>query len=244
MVDTGLEVVMGTGMDRQSLERMLRGVPAFDGVSSATIAALAVDMRPVAFGTGQSIFSRGDCGGDFYFVLSGRVRLSVLTLEGRELSFKHATQGEVFGEIAMLDGGPRTADATAVSEVEAVTLSQAQLRRLIAAHPELAMAMIRCLCERLREADAQLEGVALHRIEVRLARFLIGLARQRVKDVSQGNVDVELAMSQGELALLLGASRPKVNGALVALEDQGAITRNDSLITCDLASLSEIAELE
>ncbi|MEZ5842582.1 MAG: Crp/Fnr family transcriptional regulator [Hyphomicrobiaceae bacterium] len=230
-------------MDREELVRVLGEVAAFEGLPTMTLKAVAGEMRPAGFTAGQSIFSRGDTGQELYVVLKGRVRLSVLTLEGRELSFTHATEGQMFGEIAMLDGGPRTADATAVNAVEAASLGQPQLRRLMAADPELAMALIRCLCGRLREADMQLEGVALHRIEVRLARYLIGLARQRKPGTEAGIVEVDLAMSQSELALLVGASRPKVNGALVALEEQGAITRSDSRLKCDLAVLGEIAEL-
>jgi len=230
-------------MDRQHLARVLAAIPAFAEAGAATLAAIATEMRPAKFDAGQVIFARGDTGSELYVVLSGRVRLSVLTVEGRELSFKHAVEGDLFGEIAMLDGGPRTADATAVTDVTAATLGLTQLKRLIAADPDVPMALIRCLCGRLREADMQLEGVALHRIEVRLARYLIGLARQRTVGAETGRVEVDLAMSQGELALLLGASRPKVNGALVALEDQGAIARRENRITCDLALLGEIAEL-
>ena len=77
--------------------------------------AVAREMRPEAYDAGQVMYSRGDPGRDVYLVTAGRVRLSVLTVEGRELSFSHAEAGAVFGEIAALDGGARTADATAVT---------------------------------------------------------------------------------------------------------------------------------
>ncbi|MEI9900169.1 MAG: cyclic nucleotide-binding domain-containing protein [Hyphomicrobium sp.] len=81
-------------------------------------------MREVAFEPSQVIFTRGDAGREIYLVVSGRVRISVLTAEGRELSFAHAEPGAIFGEIAMLDGGPRSADATAVNKVSALCLSK------------------------------------------------------------------------------------------------------------------------
>ena len=169
---------------------------------------------------------------------------SILTLEGRELSFTHASEGHIFGEIATLDGGSRTADATAVGRVRALTLSHAALHRLIATTPGVAEGIIKFLCGRLREADQQLENVALHSIEVRLARYLLSVARGKDPAGKVAQVKVDLAMSQGELALLLGATRPKVNAALASLEASGAIARKDSHITCEMEDLQMIAQLD
>ena len=206
--------------------------------------AVATEVRPVSFTANQTIFSRGDPGRDLFIVRSGRVRLSVLTSDGRELSFSQAGPGSVFGEIAMLDGKLRTADATAVTNVEALSLGQGAMAKLIRERSGLADVIIRFLCQRLRETDLQLEGVALHRIEVRLARFLVGLAMQAGTNEADGELQLELGMSQGELALLLGASRPKVNGALTLLEEQGVIRRSGGSISCDLDELRVVAEMD
>ena len=124
------------------------------------------------------IFARGDAGREIYLVVSGRVRLSVLTAEGRELSFAHAEPGAIFGEIAMLDGGVRSADATAVNKVTALSLSKPAFKRLMETHPLVGEAAVRFLCSRVREADQQLEAIALYPIEGRLARFFLAAARQ------------------------------------------------------------------
>ena len=224
--------------------RILEAAQIFSEMDADAREALTAEFRPVTFNAGQAIFSRGDEGRELYLVLSGRVRLSVLTAEGRELSFAHAGEGDIFGEIAMLDGSPRTADATAVKKTQAMSLSRPALDRVVEGSPALAHSIISFLCRRLREADMQLEGVALHRIEVRLARYLAGLAQQVAPDRDEGHVDVEIGVSQGELALLLGASRPKVNGALTMLEDQGIVERVDGKLRCDLEELRALAELE
>ena len=229
---------------KADIGQILEGAQIFSEMDDAAREALAAEHRPVTFNAGQAIFSRGDEGRELYLVLSGRVRLSVLTAEGRELSFAPAGEGDIFGEIAMLDGSPRTADATAVTETQAMSLSRAALDRVVESSPALAHSIISFLCRRLREADIQLEGVALHRIEVRLARYLAGLAQQVAPDRDEGHVDVEIGVSQGELALLLGASRPKVNGALTMLEDQGIVERVDGKLRCDLEELRALAELE
>jgi len=229
----------------ESVARLLGNTQLFGKLDDDSRLDVARQMRESSFSAGQSIFARGDTGKDVYLVLEGRVRLSVLSSEGRELTFSHAARGEVFGEIAALDGGLRTADATAVSAVKAMTLSHTMLKRLAQTSPPFAEAVVAFLCSRIRETDLQLEGVALHRIEVRLARFLIGMLRQRNgEETRSGREKIDLGMSQGELALLLGASRPKVNAALTLLEDLEAISRQDSLIDCDVAELRRMAEFD
>ena len=203
---------------------------------------VAKQMRAVNFTAGQLMFERGDPGNDVFLVLTGRVRLSVLSAEGRELSFGHPGPGDVFGEIAALDGGERTAHATAVTKVETMALSRTALDALIDANPALAKAAIAFLCGRLRDADLQFESVALHRIEVRLARFLLGLVRQQHGDKPAARPAVAFGLSQSELALHLGASRPKVNAALMMLEDCGAVTRDGDKFVCDCEELGRLAE--
>jgi CRP-like cAMP-binding protein len=224
--------------------RLLAETKLFGLLDEPTRLRVAQQMRPVAFDAGQAIFARGDPGTEVYLVLSGRVRLSVLSLEGRELSFSHAGPGDVFGEIATLDGEARTADATAVTAVGAMTLSRAALNRLLETSPGLARAAIMLLCGRIRNADLQLEGVALHRIEVRLARYFLSLvSRQHGPVTGTQKPKVVLGISQGELALLIGASRPKVNAALMLLEDSGAVSRDGDSFVCDCDELNQVAEL-
>ena len=228
-------------ISKDAASEMLAKTSLFGPLADADRRAVAQEMRETAFDAGQVIFARGDPGREIYLVGSGRVRLSILTSEGRELSFAHAEAGQIFGEIAVLDGGVRSADATAVTKVAALTLSKVSVMRLIDTRPVVREAVIRFLCGRVREADHQLEGIALYPIEVRLARFFLAAARQKGPLVPESKVVLELPISQSELALLIGASRPKVNAALVLLEDGGAIERSDGRFTCDIDELEEIA---
>ena len=228
-------------ISKDALLDMLGRTALFGALDEAERKAVAQEMRESTFDGGQAIFARGDPGRDIYLVTSGRVRLSVLTSEGRELSFAHAEPGHIFGEIAVLDGGVRTADATAVTKVAAQTLSKGALARLIEQRNIVREAVIKFLCKRVREADHQLEGIALYPIEVRLARFFLAAARQKSDFKPGAKVVLDLPISQSELALLIGASRPKVNAALSMLEDGGAIERKDSRFTCDIDELEDIA---
>ncbi len=231
-------------MDNETIAKLLARTPLFGLLDDQDRMAVVGRMRRVQFEPNQMIFSRGDPGRDLYFVLEGRIRLSVLTSEGRELSFDHASPGHVFGEIATLDGGERTASATAIGRVQAMTLPQEVMMELIEHNPKLAKAAIQFLCQRLRDTDQKFEAVALYRIEARLARLMLSFLKLKSVTPKGGEAKLDLGMSQTELGLLIGASRPKVNVALTALEDMGAITKAGSGYICDLEMLNSVADTE
>ena len=209
----------------------------FGSLSQTDRLQVAGRLRPMSFKAGQTIFSRGDAGTEIFIVTEGRVRLSVLSAEGRALSFKLAGPGDIFGEVAVLDGGTRSADAIAVTRVTVLALTQARIEQLLASNPRVARAAIAYLCGRLRQTSEQAESIALHPIEVRIARFL--LARLKVRDGSReaARITVDLGLTQGELASLVGASRQKVNAALATLDAVGAVKRAGKQFVCSPAQL-------
>jgi CRP/FNR family cyclic AMP-dependent transcriptional regulator len=231
-------------MAQRSVVDLLGKTTLFGTLSEEDRVAIAGRMRRARFDADQMIFSRGDPGSAVYLVVDWRIRLSVLSNDGRELSFDNAGPGNVFGEIAALDGGERTASATAITRVETMALPQRALTELIETNPRFAISAVRFLCSRLRDTDQRLEAIALHRIEVRLARLMLSALRLKSPTVQGKSVPLDLGMSQGEMALLIGASRPKVNIALTALEHMGAIQRSGSRLTCDTAVLQMLAEME
>jgi len=152
---------------------LLSRTELFRSLSEADRGAVAAQMREVTYESGQLIFGRGDAGAALYLVVEGRVRLSVLSAEGRVLSFGHAGRGDIFGEIAALDGQGRTADATALTRATIMVLARSSLKRLMETRPQLAQAAIDLLCRKLRRTSEQIEAIALHSTQVRLARFLL-----------------------------------------------------------------------
>ena len=215
----------------------------FRSLSEADRGAVAAQMREATYEAGQLIFGRGDAGEGLYLVVEGRVRLSVLSAEGRVLSFGHAGRGDIFGEIAALDGQARTADATALARATTMMLARPSLKRLMEAKPQLAEAAVALLCRRLRATSEQIEAIALHSTQVRLARFLLAaIAMKGQGEANVGPVVLNLGMSQTELGLLLGASRSKVNEALATLEKLGAVHHAAGHIECNLRALQDIAQ--
>jgi CRP/FNR family cyclic AMP-dependent transcriptional regulator len=224
----------------EQLVALLSATELFCGLPEPELQLLAHNFREVRFGKGEMLFARGDPGNHFYLIAEGRVRLATSTDQGRELSFRHAATADIFGEIAALDGGPRTAEATALTAVTAYSVERRVLRELLARQPSIAATFIDFLCRRLRETSDQLETIALHPLHVRLARFLLLTLGDRTAAPGK-RIPLEIGFSQSELALLLGATRPKVNEAFGALEEAGAVGRTIDRVFCDPVRLAAIA---
>ncbi len=220
---------------------LLSRAPLFGTFAPDALAACAEKFREVRFAKDEMLFARGDPGTHLYIVSEGQIRLAIATSEGRELSFQIVGPGDLFGEIALLDGQSRSAGATALAATTAFCLDRNAFNRLRAAHPSISDAVISYLTRRLREVSDKLETIALYPLENRLARFLL-TALQGRPDPMGRRTPFELRYSQGELAMLLGASRPKLNAALGALERAGAIGRTSDRLFCDRAKLAQIGQ--
>jgi CRP/FNR family transcriptional regulator, cyclic AMP receptor protein len=224
------------------LTPLMRGTALFGSLDPTIMSDIVRGMREVRFEPRQTIFTRDGKGGDnsLLLLLDGRVRVSVLNAEGRELTFRFAGRGEVLGEVAVLDGGPRTADCIAVTRVTAMTITQRTLWQAIETHAPLARAVIRFLCQRVRDTSDQLEGIALYTIETRVARFLLSALKMAGLDLGADEVTLDLKATQSEMALLLGTGRPKINVAFSALENQGAVRRAGTRLICRPEALMDI----
>jgi CRP/FNR family transcriptional regulator, cyclic AMP receptor protein len=231
----------GSVSDR--LSELLSGSELFAALEADDRSACAAKFREVRFAKGGMLFARGDPGTHMYIVSEGQVRLAIATEEGRELSFQIVGPGDLFGELAVLDGQPRSAEATALAPTIVYSLERSEFARLRSANAKISDAVIAFLCSRLRNVSDKLESIALYPLDIRLARFL--LAALRGRPASPGRrLPLELQYSQSELALLLGASRPKINMALGSLESAGAIGRTSDRLFCDRSKLAAIAQID
>lgn len=226
--------------DIETVEDLLAATDLFGALPADVRRDCAAPFREARFDKGQTLFVHGDRGTHAYVVAAGLVRMTRTTAAGGELNVRIAEPGSLVGEIAALDGGARSTDATAITPVVAHAIAAADLDRLIGRHPDLARAVVRLLCARLRATTDQLEGIALHSIEVRLARFLLEALGGRTTTAGRRPA-LELGYSQTELARLIGSSRPKTNAALGSLEAAGAIRRTADRMFCDPVLLAGIA---
>jgi CRP/FNR family transcriptional regulator, cyclic AMP receptor protein len=225
----------------ENVAGLLTGTRLFGILGADQLAECAERFREVRFAKGAMVFARGDPGTHLYIVSEGQVRLAIATSEGRELSFQIVGPGDLFGELALLDGQSRSAEATALAPTTAFSLERSDFHRLRATNPAISEAVIIFLCRRLRDVSDKLETIALYPLEIRLARFLLTALRGRPETPGR-RLPLELRYSQSELALLLGASRPKINAALGALEAAGGVGRTSDRLFCDRAALARIAQ--
>jgi CRP-like cAMP-binding protein len=232
---------MAPNHPNERIVETLASTELFRTLAAHDLATCATCFREAQFAKGEILFARGDPGTRLFLVLEGQVRLAIATFEGRELSFEIAGAGDLFGEIAVLDGWPRSAEATALTRTTVYALERNDFHRLRSAHPAISDAVILFLCRRLRDVSDKLETVALYPMDVRLARFLLTALGNRRAPPGR-RVPLDLQFSQSELALLLGASRPKINAALGTLESAGAIGRTSDRLFCDRAKLALIAQ--
>jgi CRP-like cAMP-binding protein len=226
---------------RERISELLADSELFATLDAGDRAQCAAKFHEVRFAKGEMVFARGDPGTHMYVVSEGQVRLAIATDDGRELSFQIVGPRDLFGEIAVLDGQPRSADATALQPTIAYGLERNEFVRMRTANARISDAVIVFLCRRLRDVSDKLEGIALYPLEIRLAKFILAALRGRPSAPGR-RTPLELLYSQSELALLLGASRPKINMALGALESAGAIGRTPDRLFCDQSKLLAIAE--
>ncbi len=227
----------------EAIVSLLSQTALFGGLGPDDIAACAASFREMQLAKGGVLFARGEAGTHLYLIAEGRMRLATISDDGRELTFRVAGPGDLFGEIAALDGSPRIADATALTPATVYSLEHGAFGALWSTRAAIAATVIAFLCRRLRDTTDQLVGIALYPLDVRLARFLLFALDNRRAPPGK-RVPLELGFSQGELAQLLGASRPKVNIALGELESAGAIVRTLDRLFCDPVKLAEIARLD
>lgn len=227
----------------QDIELALARASVFADLGDETIRALAVSATRRAWDTGTVLFQRGDAGDFLLALASGQVRLSVSTPGGKELVLRHMGPGEVIGEFSLIDGQARSADATVVQPSSGIVLHRDSFLRVAETRPQLGLALARHLCQQLRSTNYQMESIALYDLRSRVARFLLFALRDEQGDKAAGRVRLRMVLNQSELALLLGASRPKVNQVLQAMLAEGVLVRDGEALICDIDQLQAAIEV-
>jgi CRP/FNR family cyclic AMP-dependent transcriptional regulator len=202
----------------------------FRGLPDSVIAELGRVAASRTYRKHHRIFSQGDKGNALYCIVSGRVRIGAVGAGGREVFLNIMEPDDSFGEIAVIDGLPRTAGAQATEATEVIMIGRPDLLKLLRSEPDLALHMLRLFCERMRWASDIVEESAFLSPEARLAKRLVNLAMLHGKKVENG---IEFKISQSELAKFLGMSRQNVNEKLQAWKGRGwvELARGKLLIT-------------
>ena len=211
-----------------NVEAALRGVALFADVSNDDLAELAANARVRSFPRRQIVFSRGDPSDTLIVVLSGRVQIIVRSVDGGELILAVLGEGDVLGEPSLADGGPRSADAQTAEDTSLLIIPREAVVTLARHDAAVAMKMLAYVSATLRRLTDLTEDLVFLDLPRRVAKILLGAPTG-----SAGEVD--LAMSQEQLAHRVGGTRQSVNGALRGFERRGWIAVHGRRVTIQQA---------
>jgi len=196
--------------DKQAI---LRAHALFGQLGAEAISRLASYAHTKSFSSGARIFEKGDPGTSLFAVCSGTVKISNQSTGGKDAVFNLIPVGGIFGEIALLDGQPRTADAFALTDCELMVIDRRDFVPLVSQNPEIALKLIEILCQRIRRTSEQVEDVTFLDLPSRLAKTLLKLSE------SPGAQSRKVSITQREIGQIIGMSRESTNKQLREWEE-------------------------
>src|SRR5712672_1064815 len=218
---------------------VLRKHPIFCDLDAEAFEQLCRYAKHSTLKRGTTIVSKGDPGNSLIVVISGTIKISVSSPDGRSAILNLIGPGEIFGEVAVLDGLARTADATANTNCEIYVIDRRDFLPFVKSQPALAMKFIELLCTRLRWTSDQVEQVILQDLPGRLASALLGLTEKRKLEPQSRTI----AITQQEISEMVGMTRESINKQLRVWASRNWVRlEHGAIVVLDTASLRELAE--
>jgi CRP-like cAMP-binding protein len=240
-------VVTGVPQDKNVAPRsaarstlsVLRNHPIFCDLEPEALDQLCRYAKHSTLKRGATIFSKGDAGNSLFAVISGTVKISISSVDGRNAILNLIGAGEIFGEMSVLDGQVRSADATANTNCEIFAIDRREFLPFMRSQPELGMKIIELLCTRLRWTSDQVEQVILQNLPGRLAGALIRLT-EKGKLVSGGRT---ISITQQEISEMVGMTRESINKQLQVWAARSWVRlEHGAIVVLDTAPLQALAE--
>ena len=203
-------------------QELLRTVPIFSELSDKDIESLARAAGRKKCPKETVVFFENEEGDSFFMIVDGRIKVTILGDDGREVILSVLSTGDFFGEMALLDNEPRSATAIAVEDSELLSLQRSDFQHVIGENAGITTALIRVLSARLRKANHQISTLALLDVYGRVARVILDMAREEGKRLKDGRISFRRATHQ-EIANRIGTTRETVTRMLKDLERQGMI---------------------
>ena len=210
---------------------LMSRVPVFSTLSREELTHVVQVAMPRRYDAGTVVFKEGDEGSTCYIVRSGRARAIREHPDGRSITLAHFGPGDIFGELAMLDGERRSATVEVTEDTEAIAILSADMHRLLREHPEISVKLIAALGRRLRHTNERLARQSFQTVQSRVAAALTQLVATARESGAAGERDVLIRATQAELAQLAGSSRESASRFLAVLERAGIITQGRGRLT-------------
>jgi CRP/FNR family transcriptional regulator, cyclic AMP receptor protein len=217
---------------------VLRKHPIFCDLEPEALDQLCRYAKHATLKRGATIFSKGDPGTSLIAVVSGTVKISISSAEGRSAILNLIGAGEIFGEVALLDGLARTADATANTNCEIFVIDRRDFIPFVGSQPALAMKLIELLCARLRWTSDQVEEVILQNLPGRLASALLRLTEKHKLEPGGRTI----AITQQEISEMVGMTRESINKQLRVWAARNWVRlEHGAIVVLSAAPLQELA---
>jgi CRP/FNR family transcriptional regulator len=215
-------------MGSDSVELLTR-VPLFAELSDAELEQIGSVAIPRSYPKGVRVFHEGDHSDACYIVRSGDLRVTREHSDGRAIALATLGSGDIFGELAMLDGGTRSASVETLTEAELLALPASDVRRVIAAHGDIAAKLIVAITRRLRETNERVARQSFQTVPSRVAGVLSQLIAEEA--IPEERTGITVRMTQADLAQLAGTSRESVSRFLATLERAGVVSVGRGRVT-------------
>ena len=202
---------------------LLTNVPLFQGLGLEELDALIPVTRTVSLTKREELFHKGDEGAQVYVVIRGKLKVLTTSDSGDDVVFSILGPGEVFGEIALLGGTPRTATVTAIDPCELLIIDRRDFLSFLRGHPDVAINLLEVLAQRMKRVSELVEDTLFLNLPLRLAKKLLSLAHAYGEPHAEG-LRLDLKLSQEEWGDLVGTTRESVNKQLRAWTEDGLIT--------------------
>ena len=206
-------------------------VDIFEGLTPSQLTPLAEHLRRRRYERGEVVFHQDDPGDRMHIIVEGRVRISLDSDDGREKDIALLQPGECFGDMALLDGSNRSANATAVDDLETLVLLREDYLEFLGQHPEVSVHITSVLAARLCGANEMLGDLAFLDVPTRVAKHLLALSETHSTGGDDATENIEIPIGQEELARLVGASRETVSRALNSYRRMGLLTTSHRRIS-------------
>jgi CRP/FNR family cyclic AMP-dependent transcriptional regulator len=217
-------------METEKESTYLKQVAIFADLAEEDLKDLIAVAKKRTFRTGEVIFHRDDPGQVLYMIKEGKVKICLISPDGQEISLAVLGAGEYFGEFALYDGLPRSADAIAIEKVECYTLQRSDFHNAIIKNPKIAIQVLESLSKRIRNTDQMVEDLIFLDVYGRVAKKLLELSDTHGVKAENG-IRIDVRLTQQELASMVGASRESVNKVMGYFTDKGYISTDKHRIT-------------
>ena len=211
------------------INEFLKHIPLFEHLHTEDRQRLAGSIKDYSLKKGEILFHKGSAGDALYIIKQGKIKISLLSNVGTEVVLAIFSEGDFFGEMALLDGMPRSADAMAIEPTDLLVLDRQDFIAFLMNKKNAVQAVLQSLSQRLRHTDDLLEDTCFLQISARFAKKLVELAATHGRQEGD-KVCIDLTLTQQDLASMVGTTRESINKELRTLREKGLVSIQDNVI--------------